>query len=158
MGVSSRVTLICGPPCSGKSTLAHRLAKPGDVVLDFDDICVELGSRDHWAHSQQVRHQAEAVMRGRMLGLGQSRANGYVIRTAPDARQRVALARMLGAEQVWVLDPGQAECIRRARTRPRGTAQAIRRWYARYTPSTVDQPCPWVEVVPAQPLSTSRVW
>jgi predicted kinase len=152
------VTLLCGPPCSGKSTLAKRLAKPGDVVLDFDDICVELGSRDQWAHSQAVRHQAEAVMRTRMLVLGQSKANGYVIRTAPIASQREELAHLLGAGAVWVLDPGYAECVRRARTRPRGTVQAIRRWYARYTPSTVDEPCPWVEVVPAQPLSTSRVW
>ena len=152
------VTLLCGPPCAGKTTLAKRLAKPGDVVLDFDDICVELGSTTQWAHSQQVRHQAEALMRTRMAKLRQSRASGYVIRTAPDAHQRAALAHQLGAEAVWVLDPGYAECIRRARTRPRGTAQAIRRWYLRYAPSTVDQPCPWAEVVPAQPLPTSRVW
>lgn len=152
------MTLLCGPPCSGKSTLAKRLAKPDDVVLDFDAICVELGSRDQWAHNQAVRAHAEAVMQTRMHRLAQSRAGGYVIRTAPDARQRVALAHQLGADTVWVLDPGYAECVRRARTRPRGTVRAIKRWYARYTTSTVDQPCPWAEVVPAQPLSTSRVW
>jgi predicted kinase len=152
------VTLLCGPPCAGKSTLAKRLAKPGEVVLDFDDICVELGSTAQWAHNQAVRHQAEAVMQQRMHHLRHSKTGGYVIRTAPDPRQRVALARQLGAEAVWVLDPGYAECMRRARTRPRGTGQAIRRWYARYTPSTVDQPCPWVEVATAQPLSTSRAW
>lgn len=152
------VTLVCGPPCAGKTTLVRRLAKPDEQVLDFDDICAELGSTSQWAHNQAVRHQAEAVMQQRMRHLGQSKTSGYVIRTAPDARQRVALAHLLGARAVWVLDPGYAECTRRARTRPRGTVQAIRRWYARYTPSAVDQPCPWVEVVAAQPLSTSRVW
>lgn len=152
------VTLLCGPPCAGKTTLARNLAQPGEALLDFDDICVELGSTHQWAHPPHIRAQAEHLMRARMRHLRRAGAGGYVIRTAPAAHQRAALAGLLRATRVWVVDPGMQECLRRARSRPRGTARAIRRWYARYTPSPVDQPCPWVDTPPAQPLSTSRVW
>jgi predicted kinase len=159
------VTLICGPPCSGKSTLAKRLAQPHDVVLDFDAICVELGSTDQWAHSKRIREQAEALMQARISRLPHlSGVDGYVIRTAPEPRQREQLARTLGAQMVvWVLDPGFTTCVRRARSRPRGTVPAIRRWYARYGPSVVDVPCPWVEQPvhgggEAVPMPTSRAW
>jgi predicted kinase len=150
------VTLIAGPPCSGKSTLAKRLAQPGDVVLDFDDICVELGSTHQWAHSQPVREQAEYLMWQRMRQV--RGVSGYVIRTVPRARDREQLAQLLGASVVWVLDPGYAECVRRARARPRGTVKGIRYWYSRYEPSSVDVPCPHVEARHVDPLITSRDW
>ena len=137
------VTLITGPPCAGKSTLAKQLAQPGDVVLDWDDICVELGSSHQWAHSAQVREQAEAVMQQRMWQLAGWQGAAYVIRCAAEANARTRLARRLGAV-VWVLDPGHAECVRRARVdgRPRGTTQAIRQWYQRYRRGPLDQSPP----------------
>lgn len=30
------VTLVCGPPCSGKSTHVARHAQPGDLIVCFD--------------------------------------------------------------------------------------------------------------------------
>lgn len=41
------VTLICGPPVAGKTTLAKRLAQPGDLILDLDTIAKQLGSPTH---------------------------------------------------------------------------------------------------------------
>lgn len=46
----AQVVLICGPPCSGKTTLTKQLANPGDVVLDLDAIAQELGSPRQWMH------------------------------------------------------------------------------------------------------------
>lgn len=135
------VYVIAGPPCSGKTTLTRRRAQPGDVVLDFDDIAVELGSPHRWHHTPAIRRRADQVMRRRMLQLHRHAGDAYVIRCAANPRLRTHLARTLGAT-VWVLDPGEAECVRRARTdrRPPGTEAAIRRWYARFQPSPVDAP------------------
>lgn len=154
------VTVIAGPPCSGKSTLAQQLAQAGDQVIDFDLIAVELGSGHPWAHSSSTRHAAgvELARRVRLLH-GATGGRAYLIRTAPEARTREQLAQDLGAV-VWVLNPGLVECLRRAQAdrRPRGTGQAVRLWYARYQPSDVDERCPYVEPVQGEAPTTSRAW
>lgn len=133
--------VIAGPPCSGKSTLAKHLARPGDVVLDFDDICLEVGGSHHWAHSAQTKTLAEMVMRERVSRLLEFDGQAYVIRSAPRPAQRVSLAEYLDAT-VWVLDPGIAVCLHRAAVRPRGTGRVIRQWYALYRPAPCDSEPP----------------
>lgn len=151
--------VLSGPPCAGKSTVAWSLAGPGDVVLDFDRICRELGSPAHHAHPLKVRERAEPEMQRRMWRL-QFRTGGdaYVIRWAPRAADRVALAKRLDAV-VWMINPGFEECLRRAQldARPEDTVDAIRKWYRLYRPSSVDQLCPYVDnSTPA--VVTSRAW
>lgn len=135
------VHLIAGPPCSGKTTLARQRARPGDLVLDFDAICTELDGIPGWAHTPAIRRRADLVMHQRMRMLPHHQGDAYVIRCAANPRLRSHLARMLGAV-VWVVDPGQAECVRRARAdrRPPGTEAAIARWYIRFRPAEVDVP------------------
>lgn len=38
------LTVVTGPPCSGKSTYVREHAKPGDIVIDFDVLARALGS------------------------------------------------------------------------------------------------------------------
>jgi predicted kinase len=144
------VTLITGPPCAGKTTYARSLAQPGDILLDFDDICVEVGGSHQWAHSTRTKEAAEAVMRQRMAMVRAypSHPDSYVIRCAPESRAREALARYLGAVSVVVVDPGIDVCLSRAFGRPRGTTHAIRDWYRRFTPAPCD----------TAPTITSREW
>lgn len=155
----TRVTtyVLSGPPCAGKSTLAGRLAQPGDVVLDFDSICQELGSTERHGHTPDLRERAEQEMLRRMWRLQFHKADAYVIRWAPRPRDRVAYAKRLDAI-VWVINPGFNECVRRARidARPDDTVDAIRKWYRLYRPSSVDQPCPYMQQASA-PV-TSRQW
>jgi broad-specificity NMP kinase len=133
------ITLIAGPPCAGKTTLARRLAESGHVVIDFDDIAVRLGSPRGWRHPQPIITAANAVMARELAELrARDDVTAWVIRSAPRAVLRAHLAATLGA-RVWLLDPGLAECLRRARGRPYGTAQEIRKWYRLYAPSDVDQ-------------------
>lgn len=50
------ITVVTGPPCSGKTTYVRTHAKPGDIVIDFDLIAQALGSATPHDHSSAVRH------------------------------------------------------------------------------------------------------
>lgn len=135
------IVVLAGPPCAGKTTLAHRIAQPDDVVLDYDDIARALGSPVHWIHPEPWRTQAEHVMQDRIATAAAYHSDGtaWVLRTAPRPEQRVAMARQWDAT-VYVLDPGQAECRRRAAEagRPSGTGRHIGTWYWQYRAAPVD--------------------
>lgn len=135
-----RIVLLCGPPCSGKSTLAHQLAGPDDVVLDYDDIARALGSPEAWQHAEPYRTLAEEHMQARIHAATQDQCDGtaWVIRSAPWPLMPARLAGALNAH-VYLLDPGKAVCLRRADQRPTGTRHAIGSWYYRYQPWAGDR-------------------
>lgn len=135
MASESGVVLICGAPCSGKSTLARQLAQPGDVVLDRDEMARTLGSPRRWMHAYRYGVAAERWMQRelRRLAWGYEGGTAYVVRCLARGPERRELAAVLRAD-VRVLDPGEEECVHRAVTsyRPHGTIEGIRRWYADY--------------------------
>ncbi len=137
-----RIVVLVGPPCSGKTTLARTVAKPGDVVLDYDDIARALGSPAQWIHPEPYRTEAERVMQARIAAAYFQPCDGmaWVLRTAPRPHQRAALAEQWHA-QVYVLNPGETECRRRAKAdgRPSGTSRRIGQWYHRYRPWSGDR-------------------
>lgn len=139
------VYLIAGPPCAGKTTLAERIVKPDDVVLDFDAICTELDGIPGWSHTKPVRERAAVVLDTRAAQLSEHHEDAYLLRYAPEPQERERLAHGLDAT-VWLLNPGQATCLRRARLtrRPPRTVHAIRDWYTRYRPSPLDSTPPEV--------------
>ena len=135
-----RIVVLCGPPCAGKTTIAYQLAQSDDVVLDYDDIARDLGSPDLWQHPEPYRTMAEQEMQAHIHAALNAGALGtaWVIRTAPWPSTRANLAATLNAE-VYVVDPGKAECLRRADSRPSGTRHAIGSWYHRYRPWAGDR-------------------
>lgn len=137
----ANVILICGPPCSGKTTLANELAQSGDLVLDFDAIARELGSTKEWWHDEPYRGQAERRMREVMDRLpGSAPGTAYVIRSLPEGQHRAITARRMKASACWVINPGEAECKRRAEQdgRPQGTVAYIAEWFDQYRPWSGD--------------------
>ena len=50
------ITVVTGPPCSGKSTYVRQHAKPGDIVIDFDPMAQAFGSLGSHDHSAATRH------------------------------------------------------------------------------------------------------
>lgn len=62
------ITVITGPPCSGKSTYARQHRHPGDLTIDFDLLCQALGAevsheQDHWLREVTAAAWAAAVNR-----------------------------------------------------------------------------------------------
>jgi len=132
-----RVTLVCGPPCAGKSRYVADHARPGDVVVDYDAIARSMGSPDAWDHPEPIRMLA----RSRRTDLEDEVARmpsgtAWVIRSLPEGDRRAAMARRLRATDVVVLDVPPEEALRRAAhdRRPSWTESVITSWWRRYTP------------------------
>lgn len=130
-----KVTLVCGPPCSGKSTWVREHAKPGDLVVDFDEIAHKLGSPSRHDHPPRVRNKVRLIRAMQESTAARHPGDAWIIRTLPDGADRRAVAQRLNARTV-VLAPPVEDGLARARAdgRPAWTAQAIRDWWDRYTP------------------------
>lgn len=119
------LTIVCGPPCSGKTTYIAQRAKPGDVVIDVDTIVAKLSpGYVHWTGglTSQLLNKAIRV-RNAMLGSLATRKTGraWFIVAAPTQSERQWWRSKLGGE-IILLHPGVAECKRRAVSR--GTPNA----------------------------------
>ena len=152
------VTLVAGPPASGKNTLVRTLSKQGDVVIDVDDI----GSRMSGVRGKQWPRtilDRVAVERNRLLwelgavtdGLHQhyvtcgSHPRVWLIGGEPLARGRQYWVDRLGVDRVIVLDVPIKECERRIRqdVDRRGVEEEhigwVKRWWNRYSVRSGDE-------------------
>jgi hypothetical protein len=113
------VHLVAGPPCAGKSTHVRQHARPGDLILDQDDI----GHTAMTAGLARVKTMTDGT--------------AWVIRCAPGPTRREALAQQLRAE-VLLLRPDDATLLDRAAHRPdpRRHIQAVRDWLHREAADT----------------------
>lgn len=57
----NRITVVTGPPCSGKSTYVQQHRMPGDIIVDFDLIAQALGSSADHDHPDALREIAAAA-------------------------------------------------------------------------------------------------
>ena len=139
-----QVTLVCGPPCGGKSTYVTDHAKPDDLILCVDTLAQAEGSLV--THNHTGSHYGRAEKRFLEL-CRQVRSTqdvtAWVIRCAPEPQMRRDLAASVGATRSIVLLPNIQVAAARALERDPGSYQAtwaaIRSWYARFRPGPFDE-------------------
>lgn len=142
MTTSRSVTLVCGPPCSGKSQLVAGMASTGDVIVCHDELAQQAGSRRSHDHGPVHRDAARGAWEALVDEVAAADViRAWVIRTAPGAGERAALAERLRATRVIVLCPPVHVLRRRAAQdgRSRRTYGLIERWWSRYTPAAGDE-------------------
>lgn len=125
------ITVVTGPPCSGKSTHIEASAGPDDVRIDFDRLAVALGAKAAHAAAGAIREVAHTVRLAAIERvLSGISADAWIIHSCPSIDQ-IETYKAAGALLVD-LDPGLEEALARSAAdgRPDGTEQAIRAWYS----------------------------
>lgn len=110
------VVLLCGPPCSGKSSAA---SLSGLRIYDRDD----------------ARWTSEAEFARNLSDLADDpAARAVVLRVAPSSRQRREIAAQIGATHTIMMAAPRSVLNRRAAKRQDGrrSLAALQRWFAAY--------------------------
>lgn len=129
------ITLVCGPPCSGKTTLVAERSEPAHAVICLDTIYARLvpGFR-HWVDPVDPALFNRAVrIRNEVLGSLATKPGrvAWFIVGAPTHAERMWWKGKLGERaSIVLLQPGQVVCQERALQRGTPAAlEGIRRWY-----------------------------
>jgi predicted kinase len=126
------LTVITGPPCGGKSTYARQHARPGDIIVDFDQIAQALGSQVTHGHSDRIASVASRAWYAAVCEAIRQHHQGcraWVIDTSP-APDRLRQYEAAGARMVTCTAPPE-ELHRRAQgNRPPLWHNRIEEWLA----------------------------
>ena len=131
--VLGHLTIVCGPPGSGKSTYVKQKAVSGDVVLDLDDIIVEMTGSPIFTASKDQAVAGLRVRNERLTALSRSSHKAWLIISGAGQWNRDRWAKMLGASEVIVMPTSKRECLNRIRMDTRRRARyddRIDKWFA----------------------------
>lgn len=135
------LTIVCGPPASGKTTYVKKHANPDDLIIDLDRIASELAGTETHGWDRDTYLQPALFRRNDILG-SLSRPSSYkrawFIVGEPQARWRQWWQDKLKPEAIVVIATPEAECLRRVHMDPqrpsKGNADGIVRWWCLYEP------------------------
>lgn len=134
------LTVVTGPPCSGKTTYVQQHAMPGDIVIDFDLIAQALGSpaaHGHDDHIAAVAAEARHAAIAEAITWHRKGRRVWVTDTDPGERRR-AQYRIAGARTV-TCTASRDELHRRAgESRPAAWHGRIDDWLARHAAGPAD--------------------
>jgi 5-methylcytosine-specific restriction protein A len=131
--------MICGPPGSGKSTYAKSQNKPGDVIIDLDEIISQVSGMplyqagDEWVGPGLHR-------RNKILAGLSERTSGraFFIISTPRSRERSRWKELLSVAETVILETPSAICKERINAdQRRGNAkgrhcEVIQDWWMEY--------------------------
>ena len=133
------VTLVTGPPASGKPTYVRERARWGDLIAAVDSLFVAVSGLKVYEKPQNrlpfVCEARDALIR--RLGRESGVRHAWIITSEPDILKLERMKGALGAELV-VLEVSPNECIRRISLDERRSdkvelwAELVRDWWRRY--------------------------
>lgn len=139
------LTIVCGPPASGKSTYIAERKADRDIVLDLDLIAIDTFGRGLPYLTAEQRIQCVKV-RNDMLGdlmrvsCREKYGAAWLIASEPDGRKRQWWDDTLKPKRIVVMETPLSVCLQRAAS-DKGRARApesISLWWKRYTKRTGD--------------------
>lgn len=129
------VTLVCGAPCSGKTTYVKTYANPGDTIIDVDDYKEQLGGI-RWGNDKEITIKAFALRNEALRDLSLKRlGRAWFITSAPTEEERMDWKAALGDAEVVVMQTSIEDCLHRVKDDPARWPyaarldKAIRRWF-----------------------------
>lgn len=126
------LTVITGPPCAGKTTYAREHARPGDVVIDFDELARALGSGNAHDHHPSIREITAAAWSAAIRrALTEKQLTTWIIDSRPTSPRRSQYDNT--AATYINLTAGRDELHRRADAsgRPPDSHNRIDTWFDR---------------------------
>jgi 5-methylcytosine-specific restriction endonuclease McrA len=140
------LTIVCGPPASGKSHYVRQHADSRDLVIDLNVIAHELSgepmhrwSRDRWFDMALRKRNA-------MLGELSKRPvwpAAWLIMTEPSAERRAWWAETMKPAALIVIEADEALCLAHAALdadrNQQQTMMLVKRWWSEYRPRSGDQ-------------------
>lgn len=142
-GVSqaTQVTLVCGPPGSGKTSYVREHARRGDLILDLDAIFMAISGLPWYDKPEELLPFAaearDAILR--RLERPSNVRRAWVIMSGAKRQERESLRQRLRAKVV-MLDVPADECMRRIKQDQRRAHQVeewrglVERWWREYEP------------------------
>ena len=140
------LTIVCGPPASGKNHYVHQHAGSTDVVIDLDVIAHALSGEPMHRWNRERWLQMALRKRNAMLGeLSKHPAwpSAWIIMTEPNAERRARWAETMKPKAIIVIETSEATCMANAAQDTdrdqHHTLAMVRRWWSDYTRRSGDQ-------------------
>jgi 5-methylcytosine-specific restriction endonuclease McrA/predicted kinase len=140
------ITIVCGPPGSGKTTYVRENFVRGDLIIDLDAIMSALSNLpwyDKPANLIAYANEVKTALINKAMIDGDQAPRIWIIATAAHVEDRARLRSRLGAITV-VLETTISECVNRIAADPRRPHQAaamedvIKEWWEQYRPDDLD--------------------
>ena len=111
------LTVVTGPPCSGKSTYAREHHRPGEILIDFDTLAQALGSPTPHDHPDPVRWVTIAARRAAINSAIIQHERGATVWVVHTRISEQEMRRYVqAAAEIVTLEAAPAELPRRAAT------------------------------------------
>jgi 5-methylcytosine-specific restriction protein A len=143
------LSIVCGPPGSGKSTFAREKSKSGETIIDLDEIIADISGLPLYQADKQ--RWLAGALRQRNLMLERLHGNpgcsaAWFIVGAPNASEREEWNARLRPDAIYILLVPEQVCIERIRSdrRRRGAPNigemiaAVGKWWDAYQPRPGD--------------------
>src|SRR3989304_1946752 len=106
------VSIICGPPGSGKTTYVRERARWGDLIIDLDAIYAAIGGTGRHEHPANLVPYALAARDALLNSINGDLRHAWIVMGGAKKEARRVIRERYNAKVV-VLETGPSECLKR---------------------------------------------